>query len=120
MTEIYLDCFEMQTPAPELVPGRSKRDWMDASPERYAYRCLPLTMANSTGWELLCPFDVDIEWNGGMGIEDIKVSSPDPRCLSGWVCGFAFFLRYCHFSYRVFVSHTAQLGTVVYGAAQCA
>ncbi len=102
MTEIYLDCFEMQTPAPELVPGRSRRDWMDASPERFAYRCLPLTMANSTGWELLCPFDVDIEWNGGAAIEDIKVSSPDPNV---YLAGFAT----SHFSSGIVTFHTGYL-----------
>ena len=102
MTELYLDCFEMQKPAPELVPGRSKREWMENSPERFAYRCLPLTMANSTGWELLCPFEMHIEWNGGMAIEDIRVSSPDPRAH---VAGFAL----SHFSSGIVTFHTGHM-----------
>ncbi|PHR54365.1 MAG: hypothetical protein COA43_16645, partial [Robiginitomaculum sp.] len=61
----YLDCFQMQSPAPKIVPGSSRRKWMDETGERFAYRCLPLTMANSTGWDILCPFDIEIAWNGG-------------------------------------------------------
>ncbi|MGZ3387305.1 MAG: DUF6065 family protein, partial [Isosphaeraceae bacterium] len=26
-----------------------QRDWMDASPNRFAYRCLPLSIVNQTG-----------------------------------------------------------------------
>lgn len=61
---------------PDLVPGRPRRDWMDATGERYAYRCLPLTMANSTGWEVLCPFKLHIDWDGGDGNDAITLSSP--------------------------------------------
>jgi hypothetical protein len=28
---------------------------MDHFAERHPYRCLPLSMANTTGWEILCP-----------------------------------------------------------------
>ena len=50
-----LECYKIYNVAPEIVPGRSQREWMDAFPDRHPYRCLPLTMANSTGWEILCP-----------------------------------------------------------------
>ncbi len=73
---LFLDCFQMQSPAPKLVPGKARREWMDNSPDRFAYRCLPLTMANSTGWDLLCPFDVEIEWTGGDLVEDVIITSP--------------------------------------------
>lgn len=29
-----------------------ERDWMDNSPQRFAYRCLPLAVANQHGWAL--------------------------------------------------------------------
>ena len=62
---MQLDCYKIHDVAPEIVPGKGQRDWMDAFPDRHPYRCLPLTMANSTGWEILCPFDIEIVWDGG-------------------------------------------------------
>jgi len=73
----FLDAYAIHDVAPEFVPARSRRDWMDHFTDRQPYRCLPLTMANATGWELLCPFDVDIEWNGGPNNEDVTITSPD-------------------------------------------
>jgi hypothetical protein len=37
---------------------------MDATPESFAYRCLPLNIANAHGWELLNPCAFDAQWNG--------------------------------------------------------
>ena len=70
-----LDCYRIYDTAPEIVPGQSRRAWMDAFQDRHPYRCLPLTMANSTGWEILCPIDVTIEWNGGEMEDAIRLSS---------------------------------------------
>jgi hypothetical protein len=58
---------------PEVRPARAKRQWMDDFVDRHAYRCLPLSIANSHGWEVLCPIPVEIRWNGGMKVEDIQV-----------------------------------------------
>ena len=52
----------------ETLPLRAaerRRDWMDATPDRYAYRCLPLVIANQAGWELLSPCDFTARWDGG-------------------------------------------------------
>ena len=38
-----------------IVPGRQRRLWMDETHSRFAYRCLPLTIANAMGWEILLP-----------------------------------------------------------------
>lgn len=54
------------------------RDWMDQTPDRYAYRCLPLVIANQAGWELLCPTDAEVSWNGGTGKEAITVKADGP------------------------------------------
>jgi hypothetical protein len=42
-----------------------RRDWMDASPSMFAYRCLPLTIANQIGWWILNPVGFTATWNGG-------------------------------------------------------
>jgi hypothetical protein len=52
-----------------LVPAPPTRDWMDAFPDRHAYRCLPLAIANAHGWQLLLPVAVTVAWNGGMEID---------------------------------------------------
>jgi hypothetical protein len=31
-----------------------ERGWMDATGDSFAYRCLPLAVANAHGWEILC------------------------------------------------------------------
>jgi len=47
-----------------IVPAGGKRDWMDATQDKFAYRCLPLVMANQAGWVVTCPLDVVATWNG--------------------------------------------------------
>ena len=58
---------------PQVRPARAKRKWMDDFPDRHAYRCLPLSIANAFGWEVLSPIPVEIRWNGGMAKEDIQI-----------------------------------------------
>lgn len=75
---MQLTCYKLEENPPPIVPGRLSRDWMDATSGRHAYRCLPLNMANCTGWEILCPFDFTAFWNGGQKIEDIFVRPDEP------------------------------------------
>ncbi|MCI4645805.1 MAG: DUF6065 family protein, partial [Hyphomonadaceae bacterium] len=86
----------------EIVPARSQRDWMDAFPDRHPYRCLPLTMANSTGWEILAPMHVKITWDGGPMEANIKFSTKgDPRYLPSFVDS--------HFRRGIVTFHTGHL-----------
>lgn len=41
-----------------------QRDWMDNTPLRYAYRCLPVTMANQMGWWIRNPIGFTAYWSG--------------------------------------------------------
>ena len=61
-----------------IVPGQQRRPWMDETRHRFAYRCLPLTIANAIGWEILLPGKVIAEWNGGREISDLTVVTDDP------------------------------------------
>jgi len=74
-----LTCYPMWANPPELVPARAERDWMDGTPERYAYRCIPLSVANASGWELKLPYAVEAAWHGGSGIDSVKLHNLDPR-----------------------------------------
>ena len=73
-----LTCYALHDFAPKLVPARPQRQWMDDFPDRHAYRCLPLSIANAHGWDVLCPVPVEIEWNGGPAVGDITVRALRP------------------------------------------
>lgn len=49
---------------PLIRPAPARRDWMDGTPDSFAYRCLPLNIANAHGWELLNPVAFDACWSG--------------------------------------------------------
>jgi hypothetical protein len=74
-----LECFPMGPRPPEIAPGRTERAWMDAFHNRHPYKCLPLTMANTTGWEILCPMTFTAEWNGGPHQDDITLTPERPH-----------------------------------------
>ncbi len=64
--------------APDIRPAKLERDWMERTPQRFAYRCLPMNIANTHGWEVLCPVRTRVQWNGGPGVEHMRVI-PDER-----------------------------------------
>jgi hypothetical protein len=47
-----------------LSPMSIKRDWMDNTAEGHAYRCFPVTQANSVGWSLSCKQNIEFVWDG--------------------------------------------------------
>jgi hypothetical protein len=57
-------------------PAPLERDWMDTTDQRFAYRCLPLNIANTHGWELLCPSGFSARWDGFNAKEAIRIK-PD-------------------------------------------
>jgi hypothetical protein len=48
-----------------LRAAPATRTWMDETNEAFAYRCLPLNIANAHGWEFLNPVAFSARWNGG-------------------------------------------------------
>jgi hypothetical protein len=55
---------------------------MDASPDAYAYRCVPLNIANGHGWELLNPAAFTATWDGTGGADGVRVTSDaDPDMI---------------------------------------
>lgn len=69
-----LICYTYEGWEPRIRPASSRRDWMDQTPESYAYRCLPLSIANTHGWEVLSPCGFSAEWNGGPAPEDVRIT----------------------------------------------
>lgn len=70
-----LTCYPVNAQPVEIRPGQPERDWMDEFSQRHAYRCLPLTIANCTGWELLTPVAFRATWNGGPALSDVTLAS---------------------------------------------
>lgn len=56
---------------PEIRQSRINRDWMDGTYKKHAYQCLPMTVANVYGWELILPHDVVAQWDGGNTVPKI-------------------------------------------------
>lgn len=59
----------------QLVPASSMRQWMDQTHVRFANRCLPMLMANQSGWFLVSKVDLSAIWNGGQGKEAIEITT---------------------------------------------
>ncbi len=59
--------------APLIRPAPATRPWMDLTPESFAYRCLPLNIANAHGWEILSPCGFETVWDGGAGVEAVTI-----------------------------------------------
>ena len=58
---------------PLIRPAEATREWMTATPEAFAYRCLPLDIANAHGWEVLSPCTFEARWWGGSGTEQVEI-----------------------------------------------
>lgn len=108
-----LTCYQVHTRAPQIVPARSERAWMDQTGSRFAYRCLPLTIANSMGWEVLAPANVKAEWNGGNELSDIAVEIDDPSWGGGRLAA-------SHFGHGILTFQLGYLFRTEPGIGMCA
>lgn len=80
-------------------PGPAQREFMDSTSNRFAYRCLPLNIANQYGWELLSPCTFEASWDGGISPDSIQVEILDdswPHPVS-------------HFGHGVLTFHISQV-----------
>jgi len=89
---------------PETLPLRAappSRDWMDRIPERHAYRCLPLAIANAHGWEVTCVCDFEAAWDGGPHARNVQLRALDgfPNLAQYVVTHFAFGIITFHLTY---------------------
>jgi hypothetical protein len=76
LTAFVLDGHELR-----IRPAPLERPWMDASASRFAYRCLPLNIANAHGWEILCTAGFSAIWDGMPHIRGVEVSA-DPAATA--------------------------------------
>lgn len=74
-----LICYPTLDAPPVIRPAPPKRDWMTRTPGRFAYRCLPMVIANSHGWELLVDRSFSATWSGGSSAQNLQVSFLDEK-----------------------------------------
>jgi hypothetical protein len=68
-----LICYPTSGDAPKLVAAPVERGWMDRTEGGFAYRCLPLNIANTHGWLLLNTVPFVAEWDGSSRLEAISL-----------------------------------------------
>ncbi len=61
-----------------LTVGLVGRAWMDATNQRFAYRCLPMTIANQAGWMIHSPCSFAAIWDGGIQPESLRIEPVAP------------------------------------------
>lgn len=86
-------------PPSDMRPGPLQRDWMDTTSDKFAYRCLPLNIANQYGWELLCPGSFEVTWDGGPSPDAMVVEALE----DGWPAPSS------HFGHGVLTFHVNQI-----------
>jgi len=69
---------KMQGSLFKIEPMSIKRDWMDATSEKHAYRCFPVTQANVVGWNISCIEDIVFTWDGINDQTDQHINIENP------------------------------------------
>jgi hypothetical protein len=77
-----LTLYPLSNNPPPIRPADTRRQWMDDTPESFAYRCLPLAVANQHGWEVFAPTGLTARWNGGVNVEDVEVELDEPLSMN--------------------------------------
>jgi hypothetical protein len=60
----------------DIVPSKVKKTLLDQE-DNNSYKCKPLNVANTYGWDVLCPFTFTAHWNGGNRQQDITIECYD-------------------------------------------
>lgn len=77
MSDLAFEAFVIDGAPLDIRPASRRRDWMDETMRAFAYRCVPLTMANTHGWEIRCPHGFEAEWDGGSTPEAVRITADD-------------------------------------------
>jgi hypothetical protein len=88
--------FRVSEHSAPIRAGRRERKWMDETEQRFAYRCLPLVLANQFGWNVLSTHHIRATWSGGSHVASIRVEILDGEgplyCASHFGAGVLSFL----------------------------
>jgi Family of unknown function (DUF6065) len=65
-----------------ITCGSPQREWMNSTTDRFAYRCLPMVMANQAGWMIANPINFTACWTGGGRQEDVSINFGDVQPIN--------------------------------------
>ena len=68
-----LICYQTSGEPPRIRVAPVERDWMDQTAQGFAYRCLPLNIANTHGWLLLNTVPFVAQWDGSPGLDAVSL-----------------------------------------------
>lgn len=69
-------------PLMPIVPAPAHRDWMNQTSGRFAYRCLPLLIANQSGWMILNSSRVTAIWDGSESASGLHIECAESGSAS--------------------------------------
>jgi hypothetical protein len=97
-----LSCYALKADPPPIRAAPTTRAWMDRIRDNHAYRCLPLNIANSHGWEILSPCAFEVTWTGG-----VPALATTVKALDGYPDLAQFAVS--HFAYGIVTFHLGYL-----------
>ena len=97
---VRITAYPLADTVPELRAAHSDRAWMDATNHRFAYRCLPLNIANALGWQIVSDTAFSLLWNGGDRKEDLILTVDGEAGFTAPVS---------HFGYGIFTFHAGYI-----------
>jgi len=96
-----LICYPTSKDRPNILPAPLERDWMDATNDGFAYRCLPLNIANAHGWVILNGAPFVAHWDGGNRLGSVSIVPVENESAD--------LLAISHFGYGVLTFHVNGL-----------
>jgi Family of unknown function (DUF6065) len=72
-------CYPTGVKRPTIRVAPVERHWMNDISDRFAYRSLPLNIANAHGWQILNPVAFLANWTGESGIDAVRILSVHPE-----------------------------------------
>ena len=69
----------------KIEQTRVQREWMDLTDDRHAYKCFPLSLANSVGYSISFLDDIEFIWDGISDSTDthVKIIKGQELCNTG-------------------------------------
>jgi hypothetical protein len=78
MEPLEINAYHVGCPSSIVIrPAAATRKWMDETPNRFVYRCLPMVVANRLGWVIENPTPFEAIFTGGSAIKDVIVTPMD-------------------------------------------
>jgi hypothetical protein len=77
---LEIELYKLSDRVLPIVSSKKQRQWMNKNV--HSYRCVPLAIANTFGWDILLPKDLDVEWNGNDDWADVTIHE-DKEIYSG-------------------------------------